>query len=164
MGPYGGGRGARWSSRWAGRWAHAGHVASGEEEEEPQTCWELAKEVGKEGGVEEGSYPARKAVEGHLEGESLSGGDAEEMCLLWKSQFMALIPSRREPAMESPSEILLLSLALDSQQRSAPVGWQNWQRPASQPAHFTREKTEPGKRKHLPRVMHNTDPVVGPRC
>lgn len=75
----------------------------------------------------------------------LSGGAAEEMggpCLLWKRQFRALSLNPRDPTMEFPSEILLPSLALDSQQHPEPTGWQSWQRPTSQPAHLTQENTE----------------------
>lgn len=35
-------------------------------------------------------------------------------CLHWKRQYKALSLSRREPAKESPSRTLLLSLALES--------------------------------------------------
>lgn len=50
----------------AKRWAHRGHCISWEEEEETGECRELAKEEGKEGGVD--ALPPPEEEEGDVGG------------------------------------------------------------------------------------------------
>lgn len=139
----------------AKRWANRGHCISWEEEEGTRECRELAKEEGKQGGVE--ALPPLEEEEGDVGGS----GQVEGLLVKWGN--LELLLRRQIRSLEPEQKRSCLGIPFQNPTREPRPG-----SPASlktyrmlelaetnfQPNHCPRENAEALKRSDLNRVKH----------